>query len=269
MPILCVSSAAGGAGKTTLAAHLAAILFDLNQKVVLVELSEQNLLSAHFGGRIDGAGGIGVFAGSKDADLLDIMARQAHRLHDDFLLVPYGAKLPDAAEPGWIDRALAELSTAAPQTEIADHVIILDLPPTMAPERYARFADMFLYVLDCDAKSLALLSAIAARTGAAEPDESSFTVLNKVDHRRPIAADVQLLAETVLDGQLIGSVHYDEAISEAFAHKMLVTEYEPQAQAVRDLESLGGTILRHLNASPARGGTSTAAAPEIRATRDI
>ena len=268
MPILCVSSAAGGAGKTTLSAHLAAILFDLNEKVVLVELSDQNLLSAHFGGRIDGAGGIGAFAGSADTDLLEIMARQAHRLHDDFLLVPYGAQLPETTDPEWIDRALGELSVAAPQTEIRDHIIILDLPPTMTPERYARHADMLLYVLDCDAKSLALLSAIAARVGAAEPADNTFSVLNKVDHRRPIAADVQLLAETALDGQLIGSVHYDEAVSEAFAHKMLVTEYEPQAQAVRDLESLGGNILRNLRTGPARGGRSKAAAPEIRASRD-
>jgi MinD-like ATPase involved in chromosome partitioning or flagellar assembly len=93
--------------------------------------------------------------------------------------------------------------------------------------------------------------------------------LNKVDHRRPIAADVQLLAETALDGQVIGSVHYDEAVSEAFAHKMLVTEYEPQAQAVRDIESLGGNILRHLKEGSAGGGRSTAAAPGIRATRDL
>ncbi len=245
------------------------MLFDLDQKVVLVELSDQNLLSAHFGGRIDGAGGIGSYAGSKDADLLDIMARQAHRLHDDFLLVPFGAHLPEAAGPDWIDRALGELSVAAPQTEIRDHIIILDMPPTMAPERYARHADMFLYVLDCDAKSLALLSAVAARIGASEPADNTFSILNKVDHRRPIAADIQLLAETVLAGQLIGSVHYDEAVSEAFAHKMLVTEYEPQAQAVRDLESLGGNILRHLRGSSASVGKSKAAAPEIRATRDV
>ena len=86
MPLIAVASPKGGVGKTTLTAHLAAILAGRGHRVTVLDLDPQNALRLHMGVSIREESGF----------LADIASRPAWksavlRTESGASLLPYGA----------------------------------------------------------------------------------------------------------------------------------------------------------------------------------
>ncbi|MBK1658401.1 cellulose biosynthesis protein BcsQ [Paracraurococcus ruber] len=250
MPLICVCSPKGGAGKTMLAANMAQLLRRFGQRVVAVDLDPQNALRLHFGEALANEGGF--LAGRRAA--LNWHA-SATRVGDGVLILPHGAT--DANERLVQERRL-ELEPALLADLVAamlaepDLIVIVDTPPGVSTALTAVLprADIILVPLLADGGSMAVLPDIEAGRflGRGTLGRMLFTrvrfVLNQVEAGSPLSAAV---AEGLLPRfgpHLLGFVARDAAVAEAFASGALVADYAPDSRAAADLLDLARILER-------------------------
>jgi cellulose synthase operon protein YhjQ len=245
MPVVCVASPKGGAGKTTLAATLGVGLHRIGWRVLALDCDRENALRLHFALPNDDVPGIASADAGQDWSELVIETPSG------VFVIPFGAAAPREGarltahigdNPGWIRRQLA------PFCEYRDLAIVVDMPP--GPSVYDAeidpLADLRITVLLAEPISLALLPRLQrgdfGGNGASRKSSPTGYVLNQVEPRRRLCRDVLALAQEVLGEELFGTVHQDEAVAEAVACQLTVLDYAPDSIAAHDIAAVANRV---------------------------
>ncbi|MBY0338212.1 MAG: AAA family ATPase [Acetobacteraceae bacterium] len=266
MPVIAFTSPKGGVGKTTLAAHVAALLARRGHRVVALDLDPQNALRLHLGLPLREEEGL-------FTDLSRPWRQSLRETPAGVGLLPYGTVEPRRA----MENAAAlldnpELLAAIARDVVADPatILVLDSPPGPTPPLAALLplVDVLAVVLLADAGSAAMLPLVASGrvlgrgTLASRVAGRLAVVLNQVDLDSPLSKAVLDGAARMLGDRLIGAVARDEALAEALADKRLLLS-PMEGGAAEDLHALADAIAARLPASPAappatrrRGGYS-------------
>jgi cellulose synthase operon protein YhjQ len=263
MPLIGFVSPKGGVGKSTLAAHMAALLAARGHAVLALDLDPQNALRLHLGLSIrEEAGFLAQLSRSSPLGAWRSAVRQTAsgvRLLPFGHLDPYGAlSLGQAlfAEPELLAGPVREMLA------IPGQVVVVDSPPgpSSALAAIAPLIDLMVVVLLADGGSAALLPQIASGrflgrgTLATRAAERAVVVLNQLEPDAPLGAAVLDGAQQALGPRLLGVICRDPAVAEALADKRLLTE--PGPGAADDLQLLAEAIIRRaaLPMPGARGG---------------
>ncbi len=250
MPLICVTSPKGGVGKTTLVANLAVALRTLGWRTVAIDFDVQNALRLHFG----------VPFHNRDGYV-------SHALHTPdwsqlIRMTPSGVGLlaygtVDNAQRRAFENALADDPALLPRAlktllSMPDCVIVADTPPgpSDALEALDRILDMRVAVLLPDATSVSLLPGILDRSSAgvdvAARAKPLFVVLNQVDRRSRLNADVTDFIKQQAGAALTGLIHRDEFLAEAVASRRSVLDYAPSSLGAQGIGALAQRIDAHL-----------------------
>jgi cellulose synthase operon protein YhjQ len=261
MPLIAFVSPKGGVGKTTLAAHVAALLTQRGHRVLALDLDPQNALRLQFGLPFREEAGF----------LCDITHHPAWRqavveTAAGVRLLPYGTVDPltslDNAQALHQDPELL----AGPMREMLadpDLIVVVDSPPGPTPAMSAvlPLVDLMVVVLLADAASAAQIPAIlsnrwlgrgrlASRTG-----DRAVVVMNQVDLDAPLASAVFDGAAEALGPRLIGAVCRDDAVAEALGDKRMLLDAR-DGPAAEDLRAVADAIAARLRLPPV-GATGT------------
>ena len=248
MALVCVTSPKGGVGKTTCVASLAYGIKALGFRVVVIDFDWQNSLRLHFGMPLnDGRGFAARAVSCQDWQELVLTSPSGVQI------LPYGvcseerrAALDEAlATPGFLARRLEGL------VRQPGLILIADLPPGPSPalKAVAALADLRLTVLLADSVSMAQLRRVE-NDDFYPPDmpEGSrhFYVLNQIDPRRRLNAEITEFMRERHGDELIGVIHLDEAVPEANAGQRSVFNQAPSSQAALDLQHCVRKVMRTL-----------------------
>jgi cellulose synthase operon protein YhjQ len=264
MPVIAFTSPKGGVGKTTLAAHAAALLARRGMRVVALDLDPQNALRLHLGLSLREEDGL-------FCDLARPWRQSLRETPAGVALLPHGAVEPRRA----MENAAAlldnpETLAAIARDILADPatVLVLDSQPGPNPALAALLpmVDVLAVILLADAGSAALLPQVASGrvlgrgTLAARVATKLCVVMNQVDLDSELSKAVLDGASRLLGDKLIGAVARDDALAEALADKRLLLS-PMEGGAAEDLQALVDAIVARLPAVTApvprrRGGFS-------------
>lgn len=260
MPVLAFTSPKGGVGKSTLAAHVAAILRARGHAVLAIDLDPQNALRLHLGVSMREQAGFMSYLDTA-ADWKSSRITTASGVD----LLPFGP-----VDPG---RALQIGAYLLPHPEaLGDQisemlaqpglVVVLDTPPgpSAALEAVMPLVDLFCCVLLADAGSAAMIPEIAhghmfgRGTMGQRTAQRLGLIMNQLDLSQPLGNAVMDCAVHALGQRLLGAVCYDSTLSEALAQKHLLLD--GAAGAAEDLQVITDKIALRLRlAPPAREAT--------------
>ncbi len=235
MKRIAVYSTAGGVGKSFIAASLASSLFQRGVTVVLCELSSLCLLPIHFGA------GLQTEAETGDATNGEKQKIHTCSLHQDFTLLT-----PNTSVPSTPAELLVATVRQANKLHGVNGVIILDIPTNIQFKHNSPLFNIGLEVVSADPVSIATVcnSSIfsQARNTEHRIANEHYMVVNKKDLRSTLSNDSAIIVENLFGKQLLGNIHYDSTVPEAFSHKSLVGDYAPQSRAAADINELAGRI---------------------------
>lgn len=239
MNLVAVIGAAGGAGTTTVVAHLATAMAQQGKPVVCFDFCPENVLRLHFGAALSERDG---FAAALLGERPWHEAAYASASGVRFL--PFGSLDHDAgldtitrfldARPHWFRDSLAAVDLAP------DAIVVCDCPrlPSALRNQVLSAAELTLVACAPDPLSLASATRIAAqlhqgsmRTGA--------ILLNHFEAARVLDRDMQLLLRrqhAALAAPIV--IHRDESLREALAYKMTAFDYAPTSQAAQEFSAL-------------------------------
>ena len=233
MPLVTLGSPKGGVGKTTLAAHLAALLARRGHRVLAIDLDPQNALRLHFGLSMREEGGYLAWL-EEGVNWRAVLRDTAY----DVRLLPYGATDPQRAlqlqahilnDPSLLANPVRDMLSDPGLVVIADSAP----GPSAMLAALAPMTDLAITVLLADGGSAAMIPAAIAALQAQEGTlgraglERSGFVLNQVDLSRPLSAAVVEAASRALGPRLIGAICYDEALAEALADRRMLLGEDP------------------------------------------
>lgn len=233
MPLICLHSPKGGAGKTMLTANLASAFARTGNKVLAIDFDIQNSLRLHFGVPLtDGRG----FAAS--ACEVDDWSQFVLSPGGPLFLLPYGEIAPERqrafekrleADPDRLSRGLEKL------INYPGLLIVADMPCGSSPllDALLPMIDLSIVPLLADTASLALLPVLDR-----EPWQGSVYVINQSNNANQISRDVATIMEQRLGARLIGAVNQDECVREALARQQFVFDYSPASAAAFDIDSI-------------------------------
>ena len=250
MALIAFASPKGGVGKTTMAAHVAALLARRGYKVVALDLDPQNALRFHLGVPLREERCFMSRLGSRPAWREALVEAEA-----GVRVLPFGPADPLRA------LELAQLLTAEPHhlaepvremLAVPDLIVVVDSPPgpnagltALTPQ-----LDLMVLVLLSDAGSAAIIPQIANNrflgrgTLATRSADCAVLVLNQVDEAEPLSEAVFEMARAALGNRLIGAICRDQALAEALADKRMLLQGEPGAG--EDLQLLAEAIIKRL-----------------------
>jgi len=265
MPLITFASPKGGVGKTTLAAHVAALLARAGHPVIAVDLDPQNALRLH----------LGLPLWEPAAFAANIAQRPDWReclveTETGVRVLPFGPG--DALRAMGVAQALMETPEllADPVRQmlaVPGLVVVVDSPPGPNPalSALAPITDLLVMVLLADAGSAALIPQIASNrilgrgTLAARAGERAVVVLNQVDTANPLSEAVLEMAENALGPRFLGVVCRDFAVAEALADRRMLLAAEPGAG--EDLHVLTEALAKRLR--PQQGAAPGFGAPGL------
>ena len=250
MPLIAFTSPKGGVGKTTIAAHIAAMLRQRGHAVLALDLDPQNALRLHYGVPIAMEQGFMTHLLQSQAWQTDIV-----KTASGVDLLPFGAM-----DPHRVIDLLAQISQepkllAAPLREMRSLrgvVIVADTPPGSSAmlEALLPLMDMACLVLQADAGSAALIPLVAngqvfgIGTLAGRYYERTGVVVNQVQPGQRLSAAAMDCAVRALGDRLLGAICRDDTLAEALAHKRLLSEDD--GRAAEDLALLTDQIVMRL-----------------------
>lgn len=260
MALIVLNSPKGGVGKTTLTAHIAAILAKRGHPVLAIDLDPQNSLRLHLGLSIRDESGFGC--------ALDRLPRWHNSLvatPAGVWLLPYGVS--ESRRVLEADMALLnrpDLLAAPVREMIADpaRFVLVDTAPGFSPALAALtpLTDLLVVVLLADVASAALIPPIVSGqiygrgTLSARSVDRIVVLMNQVDLDAPVSAAVLESARNAFGPRLLGAVCWDSALGDALAHRRLLTDGGDGA--AEDLQLLVDSLTARA------GGAASAAAPE-------
>jgi cellulose synthase operon protein YhjQ len=254
MPVLAFSSPKGGVGKSTLAAHVAALLRKRGHPVLAIDLDPQNALRLHLGVSMREQNGF-----MSQIDMAPDWRSSRITTSSGVDLLPFGPVDPGRALHIGAFLLSHPEALADPLREMLDQpglVIVLDTPPgpSAALEAAIPLVDLFCCVLLADAGSAAMIPEIAQGvmfgrgTMAQRSAERLGLIMNQVDLRQPLDNAVMDCAVQALGHRLLGAVCHDTALSEALAQKHLLLD--GTAGAAQDLQIIADKIALRLRLVP-------------------
>ncbi len=223
MALLYVTAQRGGAGTSTVAAHLAAAAAEAGRETLLLTGAHQADLDLFFAER-DGDGAITA------ADAVWETGARA------------GAHLIVAALQDFSVEAAGALARRAQETR-PDALVVVDMGVQPAAVlRSGEDGPVVLLVMRADAASLLSASAL---TKPAEGDEGAGPValplvcLNQFDPRRALSRDVDTLVQDLFGDHHLGRIVADAAIADAAADgAVLAPAASEHSQGARDINAL-------------------------------
>jgi cellulose synthase operon protein YhjQ len=255
MPLIAFASPKGGVGKTTLAAHVAALLAQRGHRVLALDLDPQNALRLQFSLPLrDESGFLG------EIGQRPLWRQAAVETGYGLRVLPYGAVDPmTVLETTQILHAEPELLAGPVREMLADPdlVVIVDSPPGPTPAMGAilPLADLLVVVLLADAASAAQIPLIASNNWlgrgrlATRAGERAVVVLNQVDLDAPLGSAVFDGASEALGARLLGAVCRDAAVAEALADKRMLLDPR-DGPAAEDLRAVADAIATRLRLTP-------------------
>ncbi len=254
MPLIAIASPKGGVGKTTLTAHLAAILAGRGYQVTVLDLDPQSALRLHLGVSIREQGGF--MAQIRDRPE---WKRCLHETNFGVKLLPFGHAEPDevldiAAALGSDPALLA--TPVRHMLSDPDLVLLVDTPPGPGTAIAALYPmiDLMVLVLLADAGSASLVPQIATNrfmgrgSLAMRAAEKAVVVLNQLEPGAALSSAVLEMAQRALGHRLLGAVARDEAVAEALADKRLLTE--GRGGAAEDMQVIADAVVRRAGLRP-------------------
>lgn len=243
MKIIAVTGAGGGAGITTVAAHLATALTTHDSLSIAIDASPRNALRLHFGMAWEDATGLA-------PQVLSVLPwnESAFRSFSGINFIPLGRAGTAfngwlSAHPGWFAARIAELD------ESEGNFAVCDCPPAggeFSSQIMAR-ADLAIIVLTPDAMSYATAETTRSEALAAGARKALF-LLNKFDSTRMLDRDIESLMMSDFKNDFLPVlIHGDESVREAFAYKQTVFEYAPSSQAASDFSALAMWLIAHFS----------------------
>lgn len=238
MKIVAVVSAKGGVGKTSSAANLAVALNKTGVRVLGVDLDPQNALGLHFGmSPKEERGSVEAIVHRRKLSSAVLTAPNGARV------LPYGLVDEDDREaferyldeyPTWLGDSLTGLKLGR------NEVVLVDTPP--GPSAYLRQAlrnaDLAIVVALPDAASYATLGLMNRLTLTYCQHNTKFAghvyLINQLDSAKTLARDVVEIIKDKHGRELLGTIHQDQAVSEALACDQSVLEYDPYCVASQD-----------------------------------
>ncbi len=261
MPLIAFTSPKGGVGKTTLAAHVAAILHRRGHPVLAIDIDPQNVLRLHLGlGMQEEAGFISGLSPRNPAWRNAVVKTPA-----GVDLLPYGTVDPRKAMEMNARLFVEPELLAAPMRDILSDpglTVILDTPPgpCAALEAVMPLVDQICLVLLADAGSAALLPSVTTGrvfgrgTLASRSGERLGVVMNQVDFDDPLSAAVMDCTIHALGSRMLGAVCRDATLAKALAGKRMLTDTAEGAG--EDLQVLADAIEARLRPRQPGGESS-------------
>lgn len=251
MKVIAIVSAKGGVGKTTVTANLAiALSRSMAVQVLAVDLDPQNALGLHLGMSPHELRGLSR-AVLAHQPLVSACLPCTPTLH----LLPYGAldetdrmalELAMDVQDDWLQAQLQTLQLPD------DAIVVLDTPP--GPSAYLRqalrAAHVVVVVALADAASYAtlpLMQRLVQTYYQPQGDVAdAFYVLNQVNSSKVLSKDIAEVMRANLAERMIGTIHEDEAVSEALAYDSNTLDYAPYSQATADFTACAQRLIHIL-----------------------
>lgn len=251
MKVVAVISAVGGAGATTVAAHLSTALSLQQRETLSFDWCWENRLRLHFGMAVSEDTGWAISL-LQESDWHAAAFRSSNGL--DF--IPFGHLNNDdqldqlvnrlRAQPDWFRNQLSLLRVPA------ETIVVCDCPrmPAVLRDQVLSVADLVLTITAPDIVSYATATHIAR--GAAEAGAmQTVTVLNGFDASRQLDRDISVLLRAYHKAFFSPVVvHRDESLREAVACKQTVFDFAPSSQAAYDFSALATWALARLGRGP-------------------
>ncbi len=243
MKTLTVFSMKGGTGRTTVACNLGAQLVDRGYRCLLVDADPQNALGLHLGMDVGERFGL-ARDGVNPRDYVSFHQRSGSPVP----YVPFGHCSLDELQA--LERAIQQdpllLTRRLTDLVPADtDIVIVDTPAGQGrwTPSLLRAADLVLVVVNADAVSYATLPACEELLGQRGLPGVVGYVINAMDSRRPLSADIQASMENMLGDELLAfTIPDDEALREAVANQLSLLEHAPDSYALRGFRELAGWI---------------------------
>ena len=247
---IAIISPLGGAGCTTLTAHLATLAAVQGRPCLAVDLCIQNMLGRHLGLQHTAQAGWATLATRQQW-----WGQGALSNSDGVDLLPFGvASTPEldvlqrewALTPQWLSNRLQALDIPA------HSAIFLDAPTWPAPLscQALTLAQVVLIVLDASARSCHAQALVAQALALAPVDAYCAIAVNRVDPRRPSQrAALETLHAQWGDLMLPYAVHEDENNAQACEHATNVCAWAPHAQSSHDLQGISQWLMERLPAA--------------------
>jgi len=240
----------GGVGRTTLAAHVAALLARRGHPVVAIDLSAQNALGLHLGlPEPPAAGWLPALAQGR------WWGEAALENSAGVGLLPYG----QAGDAVAATQAPLWLATQLHGLDLPEgSALVLDTPPLPAPlaQQAARCADVAVLVLEASVRSLRL-HAVLRDFAAALPSTVRWAVaVTGVDPRSEVRREaLQALRQQWQERLIPYPLHADEHVQQALAQALCVHQHAPAAQAAHDMQGVADWLAQAcgLGAAPRAG----------------
>lgn len=245
---LTVQGLRGGCGVTALVAALGHALQRLGQRVLMVDMSPENLLGQYCNLPTEEPGGWARSAFDRQP-----WTESAWRVLPGLHIMPYGRLREVEQErlelflrgtPHFWSKRLTGLARQFDW-------VIFDLPQRLPGHAHIDECDLRLRVLNADPACLLLLQQ--------RDIGDEWLLVNRFDPTRSLQRDLMLLWQSTLEACLIPQyVHDDEAVREALAHKAPLGVHAPHSLAAEDVLSLATWCLtrgvRHERQAPAMAG---------------
>jgi cellulose synthase operon protein YhjQ len=244
---VAIIGAAGGAGVTTVAAHLAAGLAASARPVLAFDANPDNLMRLHLGMAWDDPRGFAqALAGGTD------WHEAAYQSAGGVDFVPFGDLSSDAelsrladymtAHPHWLRSAMGTLALPA------DTIVVCDCPRLPSPfsAQVLAMADLVLVVMEADPVSYAVATRMVTRANG--PGRApALLLLNQFEPARALHRDISVLLRTAFRPTLSPvTIHRDAHVGEALGCKQTVFEFAPPSQAAHEFAALSTWVLARL-----------------------
>jgi cellulose synthase operon protein YhjQ len=232
--------AAGGVGTTTVASHLATALMQQQRSALCFDFCPTNVLRLHFGAALDEDDGFAA-ALMGDRDWRDTCYSGASGVQ----FVPFGVLKNDGVldqlsqrfgdQPTWFGNVLDELDLDM------NTIVICDCPrwPFALRDQVLAAADLRIVVCLPDPLSLMGATRFARQTHGESGSRHGMILLNRFDAARALDRDVQLLLRRQHGHLTVPvTIHEDEYVREALAHKQTIFDYAPTSQVALEYAAL-------------------------------
>ncbi|RYF75871.1 MAG: cellulose synthase operon protein YhjQ [Comamonadaceae bacterium] len=256
MQLIPVISAKGGVGKSTVTANLCTTLAEQGRRVLAIDLDPQNALRFH----------LAEDPADADAGLASVLRRQRNWREamvpgrQGVVLLPFG-NMEDAqlvalehhlaTQTGWLGEVLAGFGLPE------DTLVVADTPPgpSVYLQQVLRHSRINVVTMLTDAGSLAAAPVLEHRVDQYSRPRAEFAgnayVLNQVDPGKRLNHDVLTMLRQRFQNELLGTVHQDQAVSEALASAQPVRQYAPLSQAAQDFSECATRLVQRLTAADA------------------
>lgn len=240
MSVIAVHGIRGGVGSTSITAGIAWALHQLEESVLILDLSSDNLLRMHFNMSFHESRGW-ARAYVDNTPWQESAMRYMPLL--DFL--PFGSLSNDEQltletkyqkDPDFIRNIILELVKSKKY-----RWILLDVPSNSNLLTYSGLAsaDTVFTVLNPDANC-------HVRIHQQEFVKNSYFLINKFAPNKHLEWDLHLLWQQSLPNLVPIIIHADQAVAEALANKQPVGEYQSHSLAAEELLTLTNWCLIHL-----------------------